>query len=347
MKTSEIVTFCYLCSQRALLHISPFVPRRYDQPMATTRSVFRYRIRNWREYNRALINRGRRTVWFDEQAVAAWHNTEPAAGPGAPRVYADLAIDCALVFKSVYHLSLRAAQGFLSSVVELMKLTLPIPDYSTVSRRQRVLSVRLALTPRSDPRHVVIDATGLKVYGAGEWHVWKHRVSRRRTWRKLHLGIDEATKEIVAVELTGSRVHDSQPLPSLLEQIPDPIGQASGDGAYDTRACYEAVLQRGATPTFVPRCTAHPGNPKDPTGWRAVRNHVLQQIEAHGRSAWQVLSGYTRQSIAENTMFRFKMLFGGRLWARSLETQRAEAWVKCAVLNRMTQLGMPETVRVG
>jgi len=146
--------------------------------MANTHSVVRYRIRNWRAYNRALINRGRLTVWFDEQAIIGWRHTEPAARPGAPRVYADLAIECALVFKSVYHLSLRAAQGFLASVVELMKLTLPIPDYSTVSRRQGVLQVPLSALPQSGPRHVVIDATGLKVYGTGEWHVWKHRVSR-------------------------------------------------------------------------------------------------------------------------------------------------------------------------
>jgi hypothetical protein len=314
--------------------------------MANTHPVVRYRIRNWRTYNRALINRGHLTVWFDEQAIAGWRHTEPAAGPGAPRLYADLAIECALVFKSVYHLSLRAAQGFLSSVMELMQLTLPIPDYSTVSRRQRVLSVRAALSPRRSPRHVVVDATGLKVYGAGEWRVWKHRVGRRRTWRKLHLGIDEATKEIVAVEVTGSRVHDSQPLPSLLEQIASPIGQVSGDGAYDTRACYEAVLQRSAVPVFVPRRTARLGNVTDPTGWRAARNRILQQIEAHGRSAWQMLSGYTRQSIAENTMLRFKTLFGGRLWARGLASQRAEALVKVSVLNRMTHLGMPETVCV-
>jgi hypothetical protein len=310
-------------------------------------NAIRYRIRNWHEYNRALINRGRLTVWFDEQAIAGWRHTALATGPGAPRRYADLAIECALVFKSVYHLSLRAAQGFLSSVVELMKLALPIPDYSTVSRRQGVLQVPLPALPQSGPRHIVIDATGLKVYGAGEWHVRKHRVSRRRTWRKLHLGVDERTKEIVAVELTGSRVHDSQPLPTLLAQIPDPIGQVSGDGAYDTRICYEIVLQRGATPVFVPRCTAQLGPTPDPTGWRAARNHILQQIAAYGRSAWRVLSGGTRQSVAENTMFRFKMLFGGRLWARSLATQRTEALVKCAVLNRMTQLGMPETVREG
>jgi hypothetical protein len=309
--------------------------------------VFRYRIRNWRAYNRALINRGRLTIWFDDHAIAAWHNTTPAAGPGAPRTYSDLAIECALVFKAVYHLSLRAAQGFLSSVVELMQLSLPVPDYSTVSRRQGALQIHMSPPPSHSPRHVVIDATGLRIYGAGEWHVWKHRVSRRRTWRKLHLGVDESTKETVAVELTGSRVHDSQPLPALLEQIADPIGQVSGDGAYDTRACYEAVLARGAIPVFVPRRTAKLSNTTDPTGWRATRNGILQQMAVHGRSTWRVLSGSTRQSIAENTMFRFKRLFGGRLWARSLTRQRTEAVVKCAVLNRMTQLGMPETVRVG
>jgi len=277
----------------------------------------------------------------------AWRNTEPGQGPGAPRIYSDLAIDRALVFKVVYHLSLRAAQGFLSSVVELMMLTLPIPGYSTVSRRQGTLQRRLPIGSGSSPRHVVIDATGLKVYGAGAWHVWKYRAGRRRTRRKLHLGVDATTEEIVAVELTESRVHDSQRLPALLSQIPDPIGQVSGDGAYDTRACYEAVLQRGATPAFVPRRTARSRATSAPAGWRAARNRVLQQIEAWGRYPWRVVSGCTRQSIAENTMFRFKALFGGRLWARNLDTQCTEVRVKCSVLNRMTQLGKPEAVRVG
>jgi hypothetical protein len=208
-----------------------------------------------------------------------------------------------------------------------------------------VLAVRSTSTPRRSPRHVVIDATGLKVYGAGEWRIYKHRVSRRRRWRKLHLGVEETTKEIVAVELTESRVHDSQALPSLLGQIPDPIRQVSGDGAYDARACYETVLQRGAAPVFVPRSTAQLCATKDPMGWRAARNRVLQEIAAHGRSAWRVLSRGTRQSVAENTMFRFKRLLGGRLRARGPKTQRTEALVKCAVLNRITQLGMPETVR--
>lgn len=215
-----------------------------------------------------------------------------------------------------------------------------------MSRRQGALQVHESLAPRSAPCPVVIDVTGLRVYGTGEWRVYKHRVDHRHTWRKLHLGVDERTKEIVAVEVTGSRGHDSQPLPALLEQIADPIAQVSSDGAYDTRTYYEAVLQRGAAPVFAPRRTAQPSPTKDPTGWRAARNRILRQIAVYGRSAWRQLSGYTRQSIAENAMWRFKQLFGGRLWARGLQAQRTEAVVKCAVLNRMTHLGMPETVLV-
>jgi hypothetical protein len=330
-----------------LLHIFLLALASYAQRRASTRPAFRSRIRNWREDNRALVNRGCLTVWCDAQAVAAWRTPEPAVGPGAPRLYSDLALEGAPVFKSVYPLSLRAAQGFLSSVVELRRLTLPTPDYSTGSRRHGALPVHVSPPPLSGARHVVSDATGLKVYGAGEWHVRKHRVGRRRMWRKLHLGIDASTKAIVATELTESRVHDSQQVPARLAQIPDPLAQVSGDGASETRRCYEAVRQRGATPNFIPRRPAQPCPTADPMGWRATRNRILQQLKAHGRAAWRILSGGARQGIAEHTLFRFTTLSGGQLRGRALDTQHMEALVKCSVLNRMTRLGMPETVRVG
>jgi len=150
--------------------------------MGKSEYTFRYRIRNWPEYNRALVNRGRLTLWFDQDAIAAWSDAGPSDGRGRPRVYADAVIECALVLKSVFHLSLRATQGFVESVVTLMALDLPVPDYSTVSRRQSALDVELAVRPSDRRRHVVIDATGLKVYGDGEWHVRKHQAGRRRTW---------------------------------------------------------------------------------------------------------------------------------------------------------------------
>ena len=179
--------------------------------MTPNQYTFRYRVRNWSDYNRALIARGRLTFWFDEDAVAAWRNADPPKGPGAPKVYSDTAIKCALVLKSVFHLSLRGTQGFVSSLLELLRLDLPVPDYSTLSRRQSSLATALTVGPTSQPRHVVVDATGLRVYGSGEWHVRKHRHGRRRVWRKLHLGVDETTR-VVAQFRSGHR-----PIPVLFE----------------------------------------------------------------------------------------------------------------------------------
>ena len=182
--------------------------------MAHNAYTFRYRVRNWRIYNQALIARGGITFWIDEAALAAWKHSQTHRRRGAPRIYSDTAIQCALVVKSVYGLSLRAAQGFVSSVMHLMRLDLPVPNYSTICRRQASLNVPIFSAPNSRTRHIVIDATGLRVYGVGEWHVQKHRGGQRRVWRKLHLGVDEHMKEIVAVEITASHVHDSRMLPS-------------------------------------------------------------------------------------------------------------------------------------
>ncbi|MHC4094327.1 MAG: transposase [Planctomycetota bacterium] len=169
---------------------------------------------------------------------------------------------------------------------------------------------------------------------------------RRRTWRKLHLGVDEATKEVVAVDVTASRVHDSRRLPELLGMVPGHIGQVSGDCAYDTQACYESVLACKAVPTLAPRRNARCSRGPDPPPWRAVRDATIRAIGEQGRYAWRVGSGCTRQSLAENSVSRFKALFGPKLSARRFDNQRTEAMIKCAALNRMTHLGMPQSVRI-
>ena len=195
------------------------------------------------------------------------------------RIYSDTAIQCALVLKEVFQLNLRAAQGFLSSLIDVMALDLPVPHYSTLSRRQGKLVIPLPVCGQDAPRHIVVDATGLKVYGDGEWKVRKHRAGRRRTWRKLHLGVDETTKEIVAVELTASSIHDSRVLPALPAQVPSEIDQVSGDGAYDTRACYESIGKHGAIATIPPRRNAKRGRPVGESDWLAVRNANVRQIQ--------------------------------------------------------------------
>ncbi len=308
--------------------------------------VFRYRVRNWPEYNRALVRRGSLTLWVDEQAIGSWRHAGSGGRGGRPRIYADTAIECALMVKAAFHLSLRATQGFLESVMKLMTIKLPVPNYSTVSRRQAGITVSLGLDPSTRPRHVVIDSTGLKVYGAGAWHIRKHRSSRRRVWRKLHIGVDASTKEIVAVELTTSRIHDGLQLPGVLAHVPGQTAQVSADRAYDTERCYEAILNRGAVVTIPPRKTARASHGCDPPPWRIVRDRVLRQIKKDGRYVWRQSSGATRQSLAENAVSRFKAMLGPKLAARGFENQKVEAAIKCQVLNRMAGLGLPRSERI-
>jgi len=267
---------------------------------------------------------------------------------GRPQLYADTAIECPLFVKAVFHLSLRSTQGFLESLVQLMGVDLPVPDYTAVCKRQRDLRIQLGSTPAGQPRHVVIDTTGLKVFGAGEWYVRKHGMcrGRRRVWRKLHLGVDEKTKDIVAVDLTTSGVHDSPHMSEVLELVGDDVCQVSGDRAYDTGACYRAILGRGAIPTIPPRRNARLSTAKDPPPFRAERDAVIQRIKVEGRYPWRTSSGATRQSLAENAVYRFKALVGVKLTARIFENQQVEAHVKCRVLNRMSSLGLPISERV-
>ncbi len=154
--------------------------------------------------------------------------------------------------------------------------------------------------PRTGARHIVVDSTGLKVYGAGERHAGKYQRADRRVWRKLHLGVDETTRKILTADVTESRVHDSRRIPTLLSRIRDTIAQVSGDRGYDTRAAYEAVMACGAVATIVPRRNARLGEGADPPPWRVARDANLRAMEVQGRYGWRSSSGCTRQSLAKN-----------------------------------------------
>src|ERR1043166_1551444 len=181
-----------------------------------------YRIRNWPEYNAALVGRGSLTLWVDEAALSAWRYTGPTQR-GAQYVYAEAAISCVLTLRAVYHLALRATEGLARSVFALLEVALPVPSYSTLSRRAADLTIALGALPRSAPLPLVIDASGFKVYGEGEWTVRQHGWSTRRTWRKWHLAVDEATGEIVAAVASEAGVADEDALPDLLQQVPAEI----------------------------------------------------------------------------------------------------------------------------
>lgn len=307
----------------------------------TPSSKPKYRLQNWPEYERALIQRGSLTVWFAPEVAQQWY--EPPKGRrGASRLYSDTAIQCVLTLQAVFSLPLRAAQGLAQSLVQLMDLDLEVPDHTTLSRRRQGMTVKISRPYRGQALHVVIDSTGLKVYGEGEWKVRQHGQGRRRVWRKLHLALDAESQDIVAALVTTSNVHDANVLEDLLEQVDEVLKQVSADGAYDTRDCHRALLGRGATGAIPPRQGAAPW-PALEDGQTHPRTSILQAIERVGRGQWKKDSHYHRRSLAETAMFRFKTLLGDRLTARSFEGQVNESYVRCAALNRMTGLGMPVT----
>lgn len=304
-----------------------------------------YRIRNWSEYNAALKQRGSLTFWLSDEVIEQWLETKPSGKRGASLVYSDVAIATVAMLKNVFRLAGRQAQGFLESLFELMDIDLPVPDHSTVSRRLGRLQVALPVQLSSDARHVVIDSTGIKVYGEGEWKARQHGVSKRRTWRKLHLGVDEASGEILVAEVTTNDYRDSEILPSLLDAVADEIAQVSADGAYDTFGCYDVIEQRQAQAAIPPRKDAQPLQP-DATAPSHPRDQTLQRIEQVGRKAWKHESGYHRRSLAETTMFRLKTIFGGQVRSRTFDNQAVELFLQCAALNRMIQLAKPDSYPV-
>jgi Transposase DDE domain len=304
-----------------------------------------YRIRNWPAYNAALISRGSQTLWVDEAAIEVWHYTGPRQR-GAQYVYTDAAIKCVLTLRAVDHLALRAAEGLAQSVFALLEVALPVPSYSTLSRRAAEVAVTLGAVPRSGPVHLVIDSSGFKVYGEGEWKVRQQGWSKRRTWRKLHLAVDEATGEIVAAVASEAPVSDDEALPDLLEQVAGEIRQVSADGAYDKRRCYEALEECGAKAVIPPRRNAKIWQPKNCAGVPWQRDENLRAIRQQGRRRWKQESGYHRRSLAETAFFRLKTLFGPALRSRQFPQQATELFLKAAALNRMTHLPMPERYRL-
>ena len=200
----------------------------------------RYRVRKWAEYEAGLQRRGDRTVWLSDDALDAWR--APASGkPGGQRTYADIAIEAALTIRMVFHLPLRQTEGFLRCLAELFEVDLPVPDHTTLSRRLKKLhDLRFRRLATDQPIHILIDSTGLRIHVG---HLRKP--PKRRAWRKLHLAVDADTGEILASDLTARRTHDCTRVPALLEQIADPVASVSADGAYDTKAVYEAAHERG------------------------------------------------------------------------------------------------------
>ncbi|XDJ36358.1 MAG: IS5 family transposase [Burkholderia sp.] len=210
----------------------------------------------------------------------------------------------------------------------------------------KTLDVELPILRDNEPIYLVVDSTGLKVYGEGEWKVRQHGYSKRRTWRKVHLALNANTGQVHAALMTNQNVADGDALAKLLDQIPreEQIDVIGGDGAYDTKPCHAAIAARSAIPSIPPReGAAH--WPADMPG-AAWRNGAVDAIARDGRREWKQHSGYHRRSLAENAMYRFKTLTGHCLWARHIAAQATEVAVRVGVINRMADLARPQSVRI-
>jgi hypothetical protein len=301
-----------------------------------------YRIRNWPQYNKALVSRGSLTLWIDQRAIETWLSTDCPVRRGRRRTYADVAILCSLILRDVYHLPLRATEGLVSSLIGLLKVDLPMPDYSTLSRRARSLHVPISSAARREPRHLIIDSTGLKLYGEGEWRVRGRGWTKRRTWRKLHISMDAESQQITSALITNRDVVDPRVLPCLLKEVEGQIERVTADGAYDSRECYKAIYKRGAQAIIPPR----QGSTLWEDEYLKGRNENLRGVRKLGVKGWKRKSGYHRRSLVETAMYRLKTIFADKLRSRRVERQETEVRIRCRAMNRMTQLGMPESYAI-
>ena len=304
------------------------------------------KVMNWREYDAGLRQRGSLTVWFTDEAIQAWR-AEPRTTRGGQPWYSPLAVLTALTLRAVFRLALRQTEGLIGSVIRLLGLDLAVPDHSTLSRRAETLEVPRP-RPRGDgePVHLLVDSTGLKLCGAGEWLTEKHGTKTRRSWKTLHLGMDADTGQIVAATLTNHAVDDASQVGPLLDRLDDRIASFTGDGAYDQEGVYASVAERHPEAAVIvpPRSTAVLSDTAETTPTQ--RDRHLQLIAEKGRMGWQRASGYNIRARIEATIGRFKGVIGDGLRSRTDQRRATEVGVAVHALNRMLELGRPESVRI-
>lgn len=289
--------------------------------------------RDWSSYNKSLVARGSLTFWIDEDGFDHWHADDRENPFGRPRKYSDTAILTILTLRLVYKLPLRAAQGFMESIATLLGIELDIPDYSNLSRRQKTLAVSLPKRVSKEGIVLALDSTGLKVFGEGEWKVRQHGYSKRRVWRKLHLGVDTHTGQIEAAVFSESGCHDADAAKDLIDQVDNTIEQLVADGAYDRSTVYDALGNE--VPTAIPPRKDARTNSEKHEKHDARRESAVQAVRQIGRAKWKNATGYHMRSISETAMYRYKQLIGDRLRSRRFDNQATEAFLGCRILNLM------------
>jgi hypothetical protein len=307
-----------------------------------------YRVRNWREYNAALVKRGSLEVWVDEAVAKAWERKEKTGERGRPEEYRDSWIELILTLGMVYHQPLRQVTGFAQSLVNLSGWCVNVPHFTTLCKRRKDLNIQVSTRSFTDKITVVVDSSGAKVYGEGEWKVKIHGKSKRRTWRKFHLAVEPETLEILALEVSTNDVTDDEMLPVVLNAIDESITieKVCGDGGYDRTNSYQAIKNRRAKAVIPPRKDAkiqQHGNSNDPP---LDRDQNLRRIRKVGRKRWKQEALYHRRSLAETSVYRYKSTFGSTLNSRLFPSQTVEMKLGARTLNRMSALGMPDSYKL-
>ena len=300
------------------------------------------KIINWNEYNEALVRRGQFTLWISDDVIEHWLHENKGNKVGRPFTYSNLAVETLLTIREFFRTTYRATEGFGRALANLIQADVAIPDFTSLAKRAAKLGIDIDVTQYKGKIDVVVDSTGLKVYGEGEWKVKKHGWAKHRTWRKLHLMIDPVTHQIIAELLTGNDVHDSHVVKTLLDETENEIVRFYGDGAYDPWKVRDELEKRKIEQVIPPREDAKSQNRKD--GKRLERDAAIREIDKRGRKEWKKRIGYHRRSLSETGMYRMKTIFGGNLKNRKMENQKTEVRLRCKLLNKLSTFGMPKSV---
>lgn len=309
----------------------------------------KYKVRNWKEYNESLVRRGSIDFWIEKGIAEVWREGNTIIirkKRGGQQQYPDSLIELCRLVGKVFHQRLRQTEGFVHSIFKQTGVSVQVPDFTTLSRRGKTLTVSL---PRQNKERVVaiLDSTGLKVYGEGEWKVRKHGYSKHREWMKAHVSIDE-DGEIRAIKLTDNSVDDAEAGDDLLtQQKDDRITEVAGDGAYDKKKFYAACQREQVEKILIPpRHGAHIWIHGNRRGQKHPRDENLRAIRRSTRARWKHTCGYHKRSKVETTMFRQKTIFGEKLFSRTFENQQTEVMLMGKALNMMMYNGMPESYAV-
>jgi hypothetical protein len=302
----------------------------------------KYKVTNWSSYNAGLKQRGSLTLWVESEIASNWRQ-ESENKRGGQKIYSALAIETCLILRKVYHLPLRQTEGFIKSIFHLMGIVLPVPNYTTLCRRSSNLRVNLCATNCS-ATDIVVDSTGLKVYGEGEWKVRKYGAGKHRTWMKLHIALDTQTQQVEAISLTTNAVDDATEATTLVSQIDKEINSFCGDGAYDKEKVRLMLHELAIKQLIPPQHNAVIDKQK--RKHMVHRDQAIKSIEEIGRKEWKIKAEYHQRSKAETTMFRYKTILGDKLAARKITHQKTEVAIGCKILNRMLQTAKPKSIKV-